>query len=194
MPGRHRVAQGGNRKRYERLLGRFAQQQAQAVEAMRESLSSGDTATAERMAHSLKGAAGTLGAMAVSEWAAKAELAIQDGKDIDATLTSLSADLASSVQAIQAALAETASLGAADLVDDAVGHHVKCGVGGQFDEVGHCIDCLPDIGVADAKLLALNLLHFAIRAAEKRLSGAGEQELLRGVVVKIANAELEAIV
>jgi two-component system sensor histidine kinase/response regulator len=97
---------GGNQKRYENLLRRFAQQQGNAVDAVREALSSGDTATAERTAHSLKGAASTLGIMAVSEWAAKAELAIQDGKDVDATLTSLSEDLASSVQAIQTALTE----------------------------------------------------------------------------------------
>jgi two-component system sensor histidine kinase/response regulator len=97
---------GGNQKRYENLLRRFAQQQENPVDAIRQSLSSGDTATAERMAHSLKGAASTLGVMAVAEWAAKAELAIRDGKDVDATLTSLSEDLASSVQAIHTALTE----------------------------------------------------------------------------------------
>jgi two-component system sensor histidine kinase/response regulator len=95
---------GGNRSRYEVLLRRFAQQQANVVEAIRESLSSGDAATAERAAHSLKGAAGTLGAMAVSESAAKAEVAIRNGQCIESSLTCLSNDLANAVQAIQAAL------------------------------------------------------------------------------------------
>jgi polar amino acid transport system substrate-binding protein len=97
---------GGNRKRYETLLRRFAQQQADAVEAVRKSLSSGDTATAERAAHSLKGAAGTLGAMAVSDAAAKAEAAIRTGQGIDPTLLSLSDVLENAVRAIRATLSE----------------------------------------------------------------------------------------
>jgi len=97
---------GGNRSRYESLLRRFAQQQANAVEAIRESLSSGDVARAERTAHSLKGSAGTLGAMAVSAAAAKAETAIRKGQGIDSALTSLSDDLAKVVEAILTALPE----------------------------------------------------------------------------------------
>ena len=81
---------GGNRQRYESLLRRFAAQQATTVEDIRKALSMGDAATAERAAHSLKGAAGTLGAIALSEAAAKAETAIRMGQGIDAALTSLS--------------------------------------------------------------------------------------------------------
>src|SRR4029077_6118220 len=58
---------GGNRQRYESLLRRFAAQQATTVEDIRKALSMGDAATAERAAHSLKGAAGTLGATALFE-------------------------------------------------------------------------------------------------------------------------------
>jgi two-component system sensor histidine kinase/response regulator len=109
---------GGNRKRYESLLRRFAQQQENAVQAIRESLSSGDVATAERAAHSLKGAAGTLGAMAASESAAKAEVAIRSGQEIDTTLTVLSDNLGKAVQAIRAALPkESAANGRGASVD-----------------------------------------------------------------------------
>ena len=80
---------GGNRKRYETLLRRFAHQQAATVEDIRKALSMGDAATAERAAHSLKGAAGTLGAGILSEAAAKAETAIKTGQGIDTALTSL---------------------------------------------------------------------------------------------------------
>ena len=97
---------GGNRKRYETLLRRFAQQEADVVETIRNALSAGDAATAEREAHSLKGAAGTLGAKSVSEAAAKAELAIRTGEGIDLALTSLSGDVGNVVQAIRAALPE----------------------------------------------------------------------------------------
>jgi CheY-like chemotaxis protein len=95
---------GGNRKRYEALLRRFAQQQAATVEDIRKALSMGDAATAERAAHSLRGAAGTLGAGALSEAAAKAETAIKMGQGIDTALTSLSIDLGAAVMAIRAAL------------------------------------------------------------------------------------------
>jgi two-component system sensor histidine kinase/response regulator len=101
---------GGNRKRYETLLRRFAQQQATVVETIRQALSTGDVATAERAAHSLKGAAGTLGAMAVSGAAAKVEAAIRGGQGFDMALTSLSGNLARAVQAIRAALPEGGSV------------------------------------------------------------------------------------
>jgi two-component system sensor histidine kinase/response regulator len=97
---------GGSRERYETLLRRFAQQQADAVEAVRKSLSSGDAATAERAAHSLKGAAGTLGATAVAEAAAKAEMAIRTGQGIDMALASLADDLTEMVEAIHMSLPE----------------------------------------------------------------------------------------
>jgi two-component system, sensor histidine kinase and response regulator len=87
-------------------LRRFAQQQAGTVENIRKALSMGDAATGERAAHSLKGAAGTLGATALSEAAAKAETAIKIGQDIDTALTSLSVDLGAAVGAIRAALPE----------------------------------------------------------------------------------------
>jgi two-component system, sensor histidine kinase and response regulator len=100
---------GGNRKRYETLLRRFAQQQASTVENIREALSTGDAATAERAAHSLKGAAGTLGASALSEAAAKAEIAIKTGRDIDTALSLLSVDLAAAVVAVRTALTDEAA-------------------------------------------------------------------------------------
>lgn len=97
---------GGNRARYETLLRRFAHQQENAVEAVRHSLSTGDVAAAERASHSLKGAAGTLGAMALADAAAEVETAIRDGHGIDPALTALSNSLAEAVQAIRAALPE----------------------------------------------------------------------------------------
>ena len=97
---------GGNRKRYEALLRRFAQQQAGTADEIRKALSMGDAATAERAAHSLKGAAGTLGAIRLSEAAAKAETAIKTGRGIDAALTSLFANLGAAVGAIRASLPE----------------------------------------------------------------------------------------
>ena len=97
---------GGNRSRYETLLRRFAQQQAATVDGIRKSLSVGDAATAERAAHSLKGAAGTLGAAALAEAAAKAETVIKTGQGVDPALSSLSLVLRAAVEAIRTALPE----------------------------------------------------------------------------------------
>ena len=103
---------GGNRKRYETLLRRFAHQQATTVEDIRKALSMGDAATAERAAHSLKGAAGTLGVSLLSEAAARAETAIKTGQGIDTALTSLAVDLSAALGAIRTALPdETATNG-----------------------------------------------------------------------------------
>jgi two-component system, sensor histidine kinase and response regulator len=95
---------GGNRMRYEALLQKFAGQSTGSVTEIRAALSAGDTQTAARAAHSLKGAAANLGATAVAEIAAKAEAAIQAGQSAEDSLQSLESSLASVVAAIGAAL------------------------------------------------------------------------------------------
>jgi polar amino acid transport system substrate-binding protein len=95
---------GGHRQRYETLLRKFAEQQLDTADAMQAALSKGDAATAERIAHSLKGAAGTLGAAALSEAAASAETAIKTGRGVDAALKSLSVALDPVLAGIRQAL------------------------------------------------------------------------------------------
>ncbi len=95
---------GGNRKRYESLLNRFADSQADAVAEIRSALAAGDIPTAERAAHSLKGSAGNLGATALAEEAAKAETAVKSGQSIDPALDSLEASLRDTVKVIRQAL------------------------------------------------------------------------------------------
>ena len=97
---------GDNRQRYEALLHKFAEQQAGTVESMKAALSIGDAATAERAAHSLKGAAGTLGAASLSEAAAEAETAIKTGRGVPQAVRSLSLVLDPVLQAIRSALPE----------------------------------------------------------------------------------------
>jgi two-component system sensor histidine kinase/response regulator len=110
---------GGNRKRYESLLRRFAEQQADVVEATRAALAAGDAATAERAAHSLKGAAGTLGAVALAEVAATAETFIKTGQPEEPALKKLSLALDQLVGAIRTALPEeTGGSGSGGALDD----------------------------------------------------------------------------
>jgi PAS domain S-box-containing protein len=97
---------GGNRKRYETLLRKFAEQQAGAVDAIEAALSLGDAATAERAAHSLKGAAATLGASSLSEAAARTESAIKIGGDKREAVRTLAASLDQVFADLRAALPE----------------------------------------------------------------------------------------
>ena len=92
---------GGNPKRYEMLLRKFAE--STAVDEIRDALAKGDTETAARAAHSLKGAAANLGATAVAEAAAKVEKAIQTGGTVPPALDGMAASLRTTVQAIQSA-------------------------------------------------------------------------------------------
>jgi len=94
---------GGRRERYESLLRKFAEKQAGTAEAIRIALLAGDASTAEREAHSLKGAASTLGATELAKHAADVEIAITTGQNVDEALESLSHSLVAAVKAIRAA-------------------------------------------------------------------------------------------
>jgi signal transduction histidine kinase/DNA-binding response OmpR family regulator len=104
---------GDKRDRYESVLREFAKQEADAVKQMRSALAAGDPATAQRRAHSLKGAAGTLGATALSEAAAGAEAAIKNGRGVDKALRLLSVSIKTVVRGISAALPDEVSINTA---------------------------------------------------------------------------------
>jgi CheY-like chemotaxis protein len=97
---------GGNRKRYEALLRKFAEQQDGVVDTIEAARSRGDAATAERAAHSLKGAAATLGASTLSEAAARTEAAIKSKGDVAETVRALSLALDKLMADLRAALPE----------------------------------------------------------------------------------------
>ena len=68
----------GNRKLYKKLLLQFVEQQADAADLVGQAFAAGDTATAERLAHTVKSVAGTIGAGAVQAAAAEIEKAIRE--------------------------------------------------------------------------------------------------------------------
>lgn len=96
---------GNKRERYEALLQKFADKQAKTVFAVRAALASGDRASAEREVHSLRGAAGSLGANALAEAAAKAEQSLKAGLEEEVVLQQLEVALDAVVQAIRSKLA-----------------------------------------------------------------------------------------
>jgi PAS domain S-box-containing protein len=92
--GLARVA--GNEKLYLKLLRQFAEEQATGEVQIFSALAKGDTATAERLAHTIKGVAGNLGAKPVQAAAGSIEKMIREGAartDIDRALKSLAAAL-----------------------------------------------------------------------------------------------------
>ena len=108
--GLSRVA--GNRKLYLNLLRQFAEQQGSAVSQIATALGQGDSCLAERLAHTLKGVAGNIGAKAVQSAAGTLEKLIRNrtsAADFESAKQSVSAALAPLVAQIHAALNTTLS-------------------------------------------------------------------------------------
>jgi two-component system sensor histidine kinase/response regulator len=80
---------GGNNALYVKLLRQFADQQANAVGQIRAALATNDIESATRLAHTLKGVAGNLGAGGVQVAAAAVETRLREGSPADATRQAL---------------------------------------------------------------------------------------------------------
>jgi signal transduction histidine kinase/DNA-binding response OmpR family regulator/HPt (histidine-containing phosphotransfer) domain-containing protein len=74
---------GGNRKLYAKILRQFAEQQGPAADQVADALAKKDHSLAERLAHTLKGVAGNIGAAGVQSAASALERAIRDRSTAD---------------------------------------------------------------------------------------------------------------
>jgi CheY-like chemotaxis protein len=81
----------GRRELYLALLAKFCASQSDAAEAIRAALARGDRESAERVAHTVKGVAGTIGAQGVAELAGtlEARLRAPDAPAVDTPLQAL---------------------------------------------------------------------------------------------------------
>jgi HPt (histidine-containing phosphotransfer) domain-containing protein len=95
---------GGKLEFYLDLLRRFAERHGNARQEIAAAISAGESAVAERLAHTLKGVAGTVGATEISEAAARIEAALKTGGDTEIALGLLDVRLSLAVAAIRAAL------------------------------------------------------------------------------------------
>ena len=98
---------GGNRKLYVKLLRQFIEQQGPSVEQITDALAKGDIPLGERLAHSLKGVSGNIGATRVQSTAGVLERLIHDRADaasVDAATQQVVACLAPLVTELRAAL------------------------------------------------------------------------------------------
>ena len=97
---------GGNVALYRMLLDKFRVKEHNFAGTLREALAEGDHATAERMAHTLRGSAGTLGAKSLQELAAMLEGCIHKAEfgEVDSLLERTEQELAAFIGAIDHAL------------------------------------------------------------------------------------------
>jgi two-component system sensor histidine kinase/response regulator len=98
----------GKEALYRALLEKFAAGQAQAPEAIAQALRDNDPATAERLAHTLKGVAGNIGAHDLQQQAAVLEEALRERRappDTDAALVAVAASLHALLAALRPHLA-----------------------------------------------------------------------------------------
>jgi two-component system sensor histidine kinase/response regulator len=85
---------GGNRKLYRKLLRQFIDQHAATAEQVSDARQKGENALAERLAHTLKGVAGNIGATRVRVAAGALEKLIHDradARDVDAATDAVAA-------------------------------------------------------------------------------------------------------
>ena len=102
---------GGNIASYRKLLQKFAANQAGAPDEIRAALAESDHERSARLAHTLKGVSGSIGATAVQRAAAKLETALKDAPDVlpEELLAETETALAAILRPIQAMTAGDAA-------------------------------------------------------------------------------------
>ncbi|MDD2701526.1 MAG: response regulator [Sideroxydans sp.] len=100
------MARMGGEATYLAMLAKFIPSQGQAVQSIQDALAADDRATAERLAHTLKGVSASVGALALAETAAKLEKALSAEKtqEYPALLERLTYSLAQAVTAVESYL------------------------------------------------------------------------------------------
>jgi PAS domain S-box-containing protein len=114
---------GGKAERYAALLRRFLDHHAEDAALLRERLAGGEPDAAGRLAHSLKGAAGSMGATRLHCLANKIDLAIRERRDrreIESHIASLEREMAAFAAAVRALPGEPADSDRAAVVADRI--------------------------------------------------------------------------
>ena len=98
----------GGKNLYLSMLAKFIPSQGQAGQSIQDALAVNDRATAERLAHTLKGVAASVGAVALAESASQLEQAIEaeDAKEYPRLVEATESGLRQAVAAIETYLEE----------------------------------------------------------------------------------------
>jgi HPt (histidine-containing phosphotransfer) domain-containing protein len=92
---------GGNRRLYRDLLRQFAHKQSDAPARVATALRKKDFAAAERIAHSVKGVAGSLGIHGLYLFAGELEKAVRSRKGVKSALSGFEAELSRTTTALK---------------------------------------------------------------------------------------------
>ena len=113
----------GHVDRYQRILKLFVEGHSQDAERLQSCIDQGDVAVAERLAHTLKGAAGNLGAKPLAELAASLQTCLKQNQlpSAQAILSPLAVALRTLIEGVQAALQKGAEIRSASVPVDGVG-------------------------------------------------------------------------
>ncbi len=98
---------GGKPEQYANVLLRFAERHADNAAEITAALNAGDNSLAQRLAHTLKGLAATIGASQVSEAARRVELGLKNGERVAGAIDNLASCLPQVIAGIHAAFAAT---------------------------------------------------------------------------------------
>ncbi len=120
-----------------RFLGKFANEHKRDVEAIRQALTAGDTATAATLVHTLKGVSANLALEDVAQSATQIDLELKTGKDVSQYLPRLAAALEQALASIARIAPETPSDNLAVGGDPFA--HLEAS---QKEQVGHLFDTL----------------------------------------------------
>ncbi|WP_158677648.1 response regulator [Chromobacterium vaccinii] len=163
--GLRRVA--GNRQLYLHLLRQFVEEETGAAARAGVALDEGDFQTAERIAHTLKGAAGSIGFVDLQSAAMRLEMAIRAREEWRSLLVELEIELGQVVAALRAGLAELGRPEAGAKADDALLERLAALLAvGDGDALGYFLEhapriraCFPD-GACEPFEQALNGFDF----------------------------------
>jgi HPt (histidine-containing phosphotransfer) domain-containing protein len=102
------MARMGGKNLYLSMLAKFIPSQGQSVQSIQDALAVNDRATAERLAHTLKGVAASVGAAALAESASQLEQAIEaeNAKEYPRLVETVANRLRQAVAAIETYLEE----------------------------------------------------------------------------------------
>jgi CheY-like chemotaxis protein len=104
---------GGNRKLYLSLLRQFVEKEADAAGRIANALNAQAMADAERIAHTVKGVAASVGLAQLSTLAAALEAAVKSGTGLNGALSAFEGELARDIASLGEALVESASVATA---------------------------------------------------------------------------------
>jgi signal transduction histidine kinase/DNA-binding response OmpR family regulator/HPt (histidine-containing phosphotransfer) domain-containing protein len=166
---------GGNKKLYRKLLSQYRASQEDAVEKIRAALQGGDVETATRLAHTVKGVSGNLGAEALYHVSAALEKAIKegDGDSLDEQIETFASHLQPVMEGIKA-LEKKRSGGDEPEMPTGDGTVDREAVKVLLQEMAQLLDS--DLIEAMNRLEALgdHLRHSQVREAFERLEGCME--------------------